>query len=284
MRRNGEWDLYSEQAERLAKAYYYANVSFIDEQIGRILTVAHETGALDDTLIVFTSDHGELLGDHWLWFKQQAYEGSLRVPLIVWGPRWIQGDTRSDALTSLLDVFPTFWNRATAGEQTARVTLAPRPGRDLVELAAGQGLRDEPQFMEVSPTPNRLLAVRTRDWKYAWHENGGVEELFDLRNDPAELTNLGNDPGYTARRHELRTLLVDWVRRASDPAHVLSPEGKLPSRQFTTRTEPGASPFSRLPWQLRVPPRTLSGDARVPWWWRDRVDHRSYVEESRQPR
>ena len=281
LRQANQWDLYSEHAERLARAYYYANISFIDEQIGRILATARETGALDNALVVFTSDHGELLGDHWLWAKSQAYEGALRVPLVVWGPQWIAGGGRCEAPVSLLDVFPTVWQRlARAGAGVG--VLAERPGRDLVALAAGARagaeVDDAPQCIELGAAPRRLLAIRTRAWKYAWHENGAFEELFDLVNDPGELLNLAADGGYAGEKGALQEQLRSWIHQHSDPARAFAADGGFPRADFRPHVgSRGPLTNDQPPWRLGVPPACLPSE-QVPWWWRSRIDHRVFLE------
>ena len=161
---------------RRIKAYYYGMVSLIDKQVGCMVEALERLGTLDNTVIVFTSDHGEMLGDHGLYTKSLPYEASIRVPLIVTGPG-INSRHTSDALVELIDVNPTICSLA---------GLPPQDGIDAcsfddILLNDVQTHREE----AVSAIRNFRL-IRTQDYKLIQHEND-VTELYDLRNDPDEL-------------------------------------------------------------------------------------------------
>ena len=251
-RRTGEWDLYSEQAQKRAAAYYYANITFIDEQVGRILDTLEAEGLADDTLVLFTSDHGEMLGDHGQWFKTIGLEGSLRVPMLLRWPGRVEAGTRCGEVTSLLDIFPTF---CSAAGQAFDAEF--RPGKDLVAFANGEA-------------PAALLHARHKHWKYLWYQNGGYEELYDLENDPRETVNLAKDSAYAGRLAELREATVAWVRRYGDPAGRIDGAGELIAHPYTGADLKAAlrrrNPYARMPWDCRVPPATLPWDERSFWW------------------
>ena len=111
-RRDNEWDLYSDYSTLLARSYYYANISFIDEQVGRILSALDDEGLSENTLVVFTSDHGDMMGDHGQWYKCIGHEGSLHIPMLVRWPGRIPAGSRVSEISILLDFFPTAMNAA----------------------------------------------------------------------------------------------------------------------------------------------------------------------------
>lgn len=259
VRRKREWHLYSEESCRLARAYYYANVTFIDQQIGRILDALEEGGFRDNTIILFTSDHGDLLGDHGMWFKSMGFEGSVRVPLIMWGPGHIAGGQRVDRPASHYDIAQTLLDLG-----GAVVAMHERPGVDLRELAAGRIDRDLVVSMQTG------LYVCHRDWKYNFYPNGGFEELFDLRTDPRECHNLAADAAHTDIKRQLRAALIHWLGRYAG-GYGLDPAGELASRLYSEKEEVIVNPHSRMPWESRIPPAVLQGKGTPPpsWWWRD---------------
>jgi arylsulfatase len=190
------------------RAHYYANITLIDEGVGKILAALEETGALDRTVIVYCSDHGDALGDHGLPFKSFFYESMARVPLIVRGPGVAAG-RRCGALVSLLDVVPLIYR--TCGVEPPR-TLE---GLDLTPL-----LRDPSGSIRdsvVSEIQGRVM-VRDDRFKYAHYEDGDAE-LYDLAADPTEERNLVGDPSYQSDIARLRGLLVEHaLRRAASHA------------------------------------------------------------------
>jgi arylsulfatase A-like enzyme len=265
-RRWREWDLYSEHAEQLSRAYYYANISLIDKYVGQILDELEAQGLRENTYIVFTSDHGEMAGDHWAWFKSLAYDGSARVPLIVAGPGLPAGEQVSDSVVSLLDVYGTLL--ACAGLSLP----GDRPARDLRDFVhAERPARSELAVVEVGKPGQRCRAARTLDWLYVHWENGGFEELYDLRQDPFQLHDLAREPHYAAKRAMLRTTLVDWLRAWGDPAWELDERGDLLEHSYRP-SRPGRwlpRPHGRTPFESQVPPRLWPGGGdKALWWWR----------------
>ena len=167
---------------------------------------------LDDTVIIFSSDHGDCLGDFGIWDKRYFYESSVGVPLLMSGPGVPRGERRngprvSRALVSHLDLYPTLLALAEAGGKPER----QRAGRDILAM-----LRDEPGaghaavFAELATS----VMVRTGGWKLVFDpEEGGVRQLFNLAVDPEELTNLAGVAGYEAITLELvQRLLAHRIR------------------------------------------------------------------------
>ncbi len=171
-----------------ARAAYYAQITHIDHQIGRLLEYLLEHGVLDNTLILFTADHGELLGDHNLFHKSFPYEGSARVPMILRPPRsWdVSRDATSDALAELQDVLPTLVEAAGAP------VPASVDGASLLPWLRGE----RPDWREHLHIEHNLYggqsahAIVTADkQKYVWFSGEGREQFFDLRDDPFEFYN-----------------------------------------------------------------------------------------------
>ena len=256
--RQWEFDLYSEQACDQARANYYANVTFIDEQIGRILKTLENTGRIENTIIVFTSDHGDLLGDHSLWYKFVGYDGSVRVPMILWGPGYFGGDQRIQTPVSHYDIPVTLMNIA-----GAEYDSQDRPGVDLRHVVEGKFDRD----YVVSTFYG--YHVCHRDWKYNFYPNGGYEELFDLRSDSKELNNVVDHPANAPIRAKLKTATIDWLRDYVG-GYGLDRDDKLEMHPYAPRKGKSPNPFSRMPWESRIPPVLVKQQkGHVGWWWQN---------------
>lgn len=183
------------------REHYYANITLIDEGIGKMISALESHGVLDDTLIIFTSDHGDALGDHGLPFKGFFYDCMSRVPLIIRGPD-VPANQRSKSLVSTLDLVPLFYN---ACEAKAPATLQ---GEDITQLFNDPNatLR-EAAFSEIG---GRTM-VRTNTHKYAHYADGSAE-LYDLENDPNEIENLAGNKDYSDAEHHLKSLLLEhWI-------------------------------------------------------------------------
>tara|TARA_B100000674_G_C37920838_1_gene953203 strand:+ start:68 stop:1288 length:1221 start_codon:yes stop_codon:yes gene_type:complete len=173
-----------------ARAAYFAYLSFLDAQIGRLVERLQRSGLLDNTLIVFTSDHGEMLGDHHLWRKTYAYEASARVPLIAVAPESINAkrNVECDGLVGWEDIMPTFLQAAATDQPES------------VEGHSILGLLNDPSdvlrpFYHGEHAPcyhpeNANQFLTDARWKYIWNPINGEEQLFDLRADPHECADL----------------------------------------------------------------------------------------------
>ena len=197
----------SDDDARRAIRHYYAMVTGIDQRIGRLVTALRDEGILDNTIIVYTSDHGESLGRHGMWFKSTFYEESVRVPLIVRYPMGFQHGLRVSSPVSLLDLFPTFCEVAgvTPYEFLDGKSLMPA-------LTSTQTAADRPVYAEYSAyglhEPTRM--VRRGKYKMMF-ARGYTPVLFDLEADPREEKNLADDPAHKGIGQELLSLLQsDW--------------------------------------------------------------------------
>ncbi|MCY3958480.1 MAG: sulfatase-like hydrolase/transferase [Chloroflexi bacterium] len=185
-----------------ARAAYYGMVSFTDAQVGRVLQALAATGAVDNTLVVYTSDHGEMLGEHGLWWKSSFYEPSVRVPLIAAWPGRIEGGSRVDTPVSLLDLTRTIVEAA--GAEAEGIV-----GDDLLESRL-DGDRAVFAEFEAHGTDRPARMVRRGRYKLNYY-HGEQAELFDLLADPNEFNNLALDSDHREVRDDLVGLVLkDW--------------------------------------------------------------------------
>lgn len=190
------YDITPDQVARARRAYF-ANISYLDDKIGAILQVLEDTG--QEAVVVFVSDHGDMLGERGLWFKMSFFEGSARVPLMIAAPGLPAG--RIEAPVSTLDVAPTLCDLAGVGlDEVSPWT----DGRSLVPLARGEA-GGAPVAMEYAAEGSDAPLVCLRDgrWKYIRCALD-PEQLFDLQADPDELANLAPDPVHAETLGRLR--------------------------------------------------------------------------------
>jgi arylsulfatase len=206
-------------------AAYYAMMTLIDDEVQRILATLDDLGLADDTVVVFTSDHGEMLGDHQLLLKgPMLYEGAVRVPLILRWPGRLPAGERRPELVSWLDLCPTFL--ALAG-------LPPLPanqGLDLLPLARGDAdaptrgwaLCEYRNSGHPYDPPVHATMLRRDDHKLVVYHGPPsttrprTGELYDLASDPQELRNRWDDPAYSSTRVELERFLLDVLVATED--------------------------------------------------------------------
>lgn len=199
-------DARSEDAIRRARLVYYAMCSFVDALIGNVLGALGDAGLADDTRIVYTSDHGETLGDYGLWGKSVMYDSAAGVPLILAGPD-VPAERTADCPVSLVDLAPTIMTGTGVEPSAADADL---PGTDLWSVASGDEPADRTVFSEYHATgsASATYMLRDRRWKYI-HFVGHGPQLFDMQTDPHELTNLAALPAHRQR-------VADFQRRLAD--------------------------------------------------------------------
>jgi len=205
-------DLGAEQV-RSSRQGYYGSVSFVDEQIGRILEALEKRGRLDETLILFTSDHGDMTGDQHLWRKSYPYEPSARIPMLMRWPTGLVAAKRGQvslAPVELRDVLPTFLDAAGApGAEKL-------DGRSLLSLVRRGGAADWRKFIDLEHSrcyapSNQWTAVTDGRFKYIFYAYDGEEQFFDLEKDPAELNDLSSDPACQDRVRLWRERMVNHL-------------------------------------------------------------------------
>lgn len=214
---------------------YMGLVKQIDDELGRLFDFLRERGIDRHTLIVFTSDHGDYLGDHWLGEKELFHDTIVKVPLIVADPRAAADATRgqvSGELVEAIDLAPTFldalglpgapqWLEGRSLQPLLH-GRKPKEWREAVFSENSYAFRDPVRLPLGRPVDGcQMTMVRTKAWKYV-HYEGLPPQLFDLRSDPDELQDLGTDSGHAAVREQMATRLFDWLRqrkRATTIAH-----------------------------------------------------------------
>lgn len=210
------------EAVRRARIGYSGSVSFVDEQVGRILESLDKRRLTDETLILFLSDHGDMTGDHHLWRKSYAYEASARIPMLVRGPGFARGEV-SQTPVEIRDVLPTFADAA---------------GRSLPDACDGQSLRKARRdFIDLEhdvcyDKANHWTALTDGRWKYIFHAFDGSEQLFNLQQDPHETADLSGSVEHTASLRQWRTRMTEH----------LAPRGE----RWVTGGKPAARPQSML--------------------------------------
>ena len=204
----GDLQTVTDEHVRTARHAYYGMCSYIDDKLGHFMKVLNHTGLIDNTVVIFIADHGEMLGERGMWYKQSFYEWSSRVPIVVSYPKTFSA-SRVSELVSLADLLPTLMDFATDGNVPDPVS--PLDGHSLVPLMSGN--KDDWDNTVISEytgegvnQPCRM--VRRDNFKYIY-THGFPSLLYDLDSDPLELTNLAGDPEYQKIESELHATLLD---------------------------------------------------------------------------
>lgn len=197
------WFGVTEPQARESKLAYYASISFVDAQIGRVLDALERLKLADKTVVVFWSDNGYHLGEHGLWKKQSTFEGSARVPMIIAAPGQKARGQACFRTVELVDIYPTL------AELCGLVPPDNLAGKSLKPLLDDpRAAWDKPAFTQVWRRSFPGYTVRTERWRYTeWDEGREGAELYDYQNDPGELVNLAADPRHAATVAELQALV-----------------------------------------------------------------------------
>jgi arylsulfatase len=209
---------------RKMKAAYFAMIEQVDTEVGRLLKTLDETGQAENTIVIFMSDHGEMLGDHGIFLKgPYFYEGAIRVPLIMRWPERYKAGLKCDALVEMVDLAPTLLEAAglppTVGMQ----------GRSLTGLLTGQTTRHRNSIyceyfdsLALYNPPPMAVCVRTEEYKLVFYQKLAAGELYDLEKDPTETNNLWDASNARPAREMMMQL---WATRMIDTVDPL-PERK----------------------------------------------------------
>jgi len=229
-----------------ARRAYYANVSYVDEWLGRLRDTLDECGLTENTVIIFTADHGDMLGEYGLWYKMSFREWSCRIPMIINQPEGF-APREVNQPVSLVDVLPTLLDIASAGGGVEKPeAIDPLDGRSLYPLCQGDDSSDPDRTVSeylAEGTAAPMLMIRSSRYKYITCATD-PDQLFDLENDPDETINLAGDPAFgglvsdfkdQAEHHwdaeQLRqTVMADQNRRRK--VHSALTIGKLQSWDY----------------------------------------------------
>ncbi len=203
-------DLLSPAALQVIKSHYYGLITFQDAQIGRIMEALEAAGAADDTIVIYTADHGDMMGDFGMFFKGNFLRGSVDVPMVIKGPA-VPAGGRREQLVGLQDVLPTLTamtgcplDQAVHGlDLTAACQDPDAPTRELY-------------FSHYANSPHQVAMVTDGRMKYCYAEWGATEELYDHQDDPQELVNLAARPDAEGLLAGWREKLIAEARRWGD--------------------------------------------------------------------
>jgi choline-sulfatase len=234
-----------------SRAAYWGLVHRVDCLVGEILAALHANGFGENTLIVYTSDHGDMQGEHGLWWKHVFYEESVRVPLIVNWPGVVPAGQRSQRVVSALDV------AATLLDGIGAPALPNSPGRSLLPLIDGR--TDPPSWEDVAfseyctdqfgpPDGAYQRMIRRDDWKLVYY-HWQPPQLFNLSEDPGELNNRADDPGCAAVLADLTAEVLDGWDPEKIVARIAQKKKDVPIlRDWSRNTQPE----ERYRWDLRT--------------------------------
>ena len=224
LRRHGKFhNLLPDQLCRMARRAILGRITMLDDYIGRLFSLLRETGLDEDTIVIYTSDHGDMMGEHGLWFKNAAYEWSSRVPWIITGPGIPQG--RIPEVVSLLDIGPTLCSLTHVD-----AVYPVSDGRDLSDLvlrkrSPGPGIAIMENYGEGVWRGWRMIRRGNHKLTYV---PGCEPELFDLADDPGEWTDRSQDEGFHKVRRELEQLVLEgWNAERCDELRWQSEERRL---------------------------------------------------------
>jgi arylsulfatase len=235
-------EVHDPQIVKAMTAAYYAKVTMVDDNVGRLLDQLRAQGLAENTLIVFTADHGNMLGDLNRWFKGVMYEGSTRIPLLIKAPahhalatQFNRGSVVPNIVENI-DVMPTLCEMVGVPLPTEGVQ-----GRSLTGLVAGKDrARKETAFAERGSS-----MIRTADYKLIKTDPkgrqrvGGEYDLYDLRSDPQETQNLAGQPAHAAIVQQLAARLAAW-QKDRPPVPVLAGVPLSPKNDDTAAGEKNA--------------------------------------------
>ena len=192
---------------KMVLADYYGLIEHLDESVGDIISILKKNGLYENTIIVFSADNGLAIGSHGLLGKQNLYEHSMKVPLIISGPG-VPKCKKSEAYAYLLDLFPTL----------TELCSLPAPenidGQSLEPVISGKS--KEIRSSVFTAYRNTIRAVRTKEWKLIRYPERDYTQLFNLVNDPLELNNLATDEEFRTKTDEMSDLLKDWQIKLND--------------------------------------------------------------------
>jgi arylsulfatase A-like enzyme len=205
-------------------ADYYASISFLDAQVGRILDALKRSGLEEKTIVVFASDHGLAIGSHGLFGKQNLYDHSMRAPLVLAGPGVPRGK-RFDGLCYLLDIFPTL------GDLAGVAPPDGSEGKSLAPILRGTATKTRDSIFTAYMKVQR--ALRDDRWKILAYPRINKTQLFDLANDPFEMKDLSADSSYEAELKRLTALLEASQRDCGDGLPLKTDRPESPEFDFS---------------------------------------------------
>ncbi len=202
------WQYLSPEAVQVARAHYYGLITFQDEQIGRLVQHLKDNDLYDNTIILFTADHGDMMGDFGFFFKACMYEGSCAIPFVFKAPGKAKNNV-NPALVGLQDIVPTLLD----------LVDIPLPrdvdGISFVPELEDSATQQREYIVSYSlRSPHQCYMIRDEQYKYLYSEANGLEELYDLKTDPRELKNIIESEAEIAKR--LKDKMLEWIIENED--------------------------------------------------------------------
>lgn len=222
-----------------------AETSGVDDGVGEVMAALERLDLTDDTLVVYSADQGWMGGQNGLWGMGDhtrpimAHELMMQIPLIFHQPGAIPAGTTSDRLVSNYDFLPTVLGYLGLATQMPKAPASP--GRDFSPVLRGDAAACSAWEQEIFYEMESCRAVRVADWKLVMRHPDGPHELYHMQTDPQERVNLYGQPGYEAKRNELRGRLDSFFARYADPQYDLWQGGRSKARRLVPPAEPGAN-------------------------------------------
>ena len=212
---------------------YFAAISAMDEQIGRILDALEKNGLTEDTIVIFTADNGMSMGHHGVWgkgngtFPLNMYDSAIQVPFLISWPGVIKAGSVCQEPVSACDLYPTILEFAGMSEQCPDGL----PGKSFLSILNGKNEEDR-EFVTIYGEYGPVHMIRTAEWKYVHRYPYGKHELFHLSEDPGETTNLYGEPEYEETILDLKCRMEKWFQEYTNPELDGTKEGVTGSGQL----------------------------------------------------
>jgi arylsulfatase len=236
-RETASQQVYRQYTERTMymRTQHYGEVTFIDDMVGWIIAELEDLGLRENTFIIFVSDHGDMLGDHWLWWKGgYHWPGCTNVPLFFNWPGKILSGKSVEGMVQQTDIMPTILELAGLeippgvqgiSQKEVLTTDASATGHDWAYTEAVSSGEYHPDYFDNRgklnikrvENPVNIYTIRNLEWRLSYHSGAGTGELYDLRHDPDEFRNVWDDPSYLGRRNELMEVLMNRIANTRDP-------------------------------------------------------------------
>lgn len=229
------WNKITESMHRIYRARYYGSLSWLDDNIGALLRTLDELGLASKTLVVYTSDHGDMAGEKGMWLKSNMFDASARVPLLIRMPGVVRAGRKCEELINHVDLFPTL--AALAGCSAG--LPANLTGKDVSAAVRGNGKGRDISFsvhgVRAWNQPPQQIMARTRRWKFVWYPYAPEETqrfvLYDMERDPDEVTNVAGRKEYAGVVREHQQAVRDFLASLKKPEY--EPQALDRARKFT---------------------------------------------------
>jgi arylsulfatase len=233
-------EITEEQRLDMWRSYYGLN-TLIDDWIKQIIDTLKERGLYDDTIIIYSSDHGDLLGDHGLYYKQCFYEQSVKVPLIIHAPKYFKPQRVADKV-ELMDTYSTICDLGGADEGPGSQATSLRPILEQKENSSREAVFSENYFGRM---------VRWEEWKMVYYPGKPYGEIYNLNEDPDEQTNLWTRMEGSTEKQRMKDILLEWAFASEDPLPLpVRPDHQDPTPQRFLMVDGGTQEAAVQPWHL----------------------------------